>query len=299
MSFTAEVKDEVSKLENMDAENISELSGFLSLFCEGDVIRVVTESGGVARRVYSLLSDLFSVHPVVSLKKGYNYSKKVLYSLEVYESVFDILKSLGITDVVADFIIADEGEKKAFLRGVFMACGSVNDPKKSRYHLEFNLKNYKYACFVSDILNEFNLNSKVLHRDKYMVYIKEAEKIGDFLRIIGANKAVLYYEDIRIYRDHKNMINRLNNCEQANVDRMVMSANNLIKDIEFIRETCGLELLGEREMEAAIYRVKYPDASILELSEIISLETGNKITKSGLYHRLNRIKKFASKLREV
>ena len=298
MSFTGEVKDEISKLKNMDAENISELSGFLYCFYEIDYFKVVTESGGTCRKIYKLLNTELSIHPKISLKRGYNYSKKLLYFLE-FKSTNDILKSLGINDTIEEFIIADEDLKKAFLRGLFMACGSVNDPKKSRYHLEFNLKSYEFAELVNTLLNDFNLNSKILHRDnKYMVYIKEAEKIGDFLRIIGASRAVLYYEDIRIYRDHKNMINRLNNCEQANVDRMVMSANNLIKDIEFIEDSCGLELLGEKEMETAKYRLKYPDASLNELSEIISLETGSKITKSGLYHRFNKIKNFADKLRK-
>lgn len=298
LSFTAEVKEEISKLKNMDAENISELSGFLSCFYEIDYFKVVTESGGVCRRIYKLLNTELSVHPKISLKRGYNYSKKLLYFLE-FKSNNEILKSLGITDTIEEFIIADEDLKKAFLRGLFMACGSVNDPKKSRYHLEFNLKSYEFSELVNILLNDFNLNSKILNRNnKYMVYIKEAEKIGDFLRIIGASRAVLYYEDIRIYRDHKNMINRLNNCEQANVDRMVMSANNLIKDIKFIENSSGLELLGEKEMEMAKYRVKYPDASLTELSEIISLETGSKITKSGLYHRFNKIKKFADKLRK-
>ena len=130
-----------------------------------------------------------------------------------------------------------------------------------------------------------------------MVYIKEAEKIGDLLRIIGATKAVLYYEDIRIYRDHKNMTNRLNNCEQANVDRIIETANFQIKDIEFLKEKDVYDLLGEKEKEAAIYRLKYPEASLIELSQIISLETGNKITKSGLYHRLNKIKNMADRVK--
>jgi DNA-binding protein WhiA len=198
----------------------------------------------------------------------------------------------------ADYIFGSEEEIRAYLRGTFLMCASINDPKKSRYHLEFNLKNEDQALFIQKLLNGFNLNSKVLHRDNnYMVYIKEAEKIGDFLRIIGATRAVLYYEDIRIYRDHKNMTNRLNNCEQANVDRAIETANSQIKDIELIRDTCGLELLGDKEKEAAEYRLKYPDASILELSQIVSVETGIKITKSGLYHRLNKIRKFADKLR--
>lgn len=300
MSFTGEVKDEVSKLEFDEANNISELSAIIQNFYD-DSIKVITENGSVARRIYSLFRDTFYIYPFVSVRRGYNYSKKMLYVLEVRDNVSFILKSLGIDgEIPADFIWADDDLIRAYLRGLFLVSASVSDPKKSRYHLEFNLKNLKYAEFVSFLLNKFKLNSKIIHRDnRYMVYIKEAEKIGDFLRIIEASRAVLYYEDIRIYRDHKNMTNRLNNCEQANVDRAIETANKQVKDIEFIRKTCGLELLGEKEMEAALYREKYPDASMLELSQIISMETGKSITKSGLYHRLDKIKHFAEKLRDT
>jgi len=299
MSFTGEVKDEVSKLEFDEADNISELSAIIHNFCDDGIIKVITENGSVARRIYGLFRDIFDIHPFVSVRRGYNYSKKILYVLEVHDRAASILKSLGINgEIPSDFIWADDDLIRAYLRGLFLICASVNDPKKSRYHLEFNLKSLEYAKFVSHLLNGFKLNSKIIHRDnRYMVYIKEAEKIGDFLRIIGASRAVLYYEDIRIYRDHKNMTNRLNNCEQANVDRAIETANKQVKDIEYIKETCGLELLGEKEMEAALYREKYPDASILELSQIISMETGISITKSGLYHRLDKIKKFADRLR--
>ena len=299
MSFTGEVKNEVSKLVFDEADNISELSAIIQNFCD-DGIKIITENGSVARRIYSLFRDIFNIHPFVSVRRGYNYSKKMLYVLEIRDNVSFILKSLGIDgEIPADFIWADDDLIKAYLRGLFLISASVNDPKKSRYHLEFNLKSLKYADFVSFLLNKFKLNSKIIHRDnRYMVYIKEAEKIGDFLRIIGASRAVLYFEDIRIYRDHKNMTNRLNNCEQANVDRAIETANKQVKDIKFIREICGLELLGEKEMEAALYREKYPDASILELSQIISMETGKSITKSGLYHRLNKIRHFADRLRD-
>ena len=299
MSFTAEVKDEVSKLSFDEAENISELSAIVHDYLS-DTIKVVTENGSVARRIYSLFKDIFDIHPLVSVRRGYNYTKKMLYVLEVRENINLIINSLGIGKVPLDFIVADDDLIRAYLRGVFLVSASVNDPKKSRYHLEFNLKSFEYATFVSELLNGFNLNSKVIHREnRYMVYVKEAEKIGDFLRIIGAVKAVLYFEDIRIYRDHKNMTNRLNNCEQANVDRIIFTSNNQINDIKFIREKCGLELLDDKEREAAIYREKYPDVSISELSQIISVETGVNITKSGLYHRLNRVKKFADKLRNM
>ena len=117
--------------------------------------------------------------------------------------------------------------------------------------------------------------------------------------MMNAINALFYYEDIRIYRDHKNMTNRLNNCEQANVDKIIETANNQVRDIELIKENGGLELLSDKEQIAAIYRLKYRETSLVELSEIISLETGTKLTKSGLYHRFNKIKELASKIRDI
>ena len=300
MSFTAIVKDEVSKLDISSADKISELSAIVQNGDYKDGIRVITENNAVARLIYSLFKDLFNVYPKVSVKRGYNYSKNMLYTLEVKNKVKDILKGLGINGKVPEnFIYADEDLLQAYLKGLFLMKASVNDPKTSRYHLEFNLDNLEYANFISDCLNHFNLNSKVLHREyRYVVYIKEAEKIGDFLRIIGAVKAVLYYEDIRIYRDHKNMTNRLNNCEQANVDKIIETANDQVKDIEYLKKVDVYDLLSDKEKEVSEYRVKYPEASLVELSEIISVETGNKITKSGVYHRLNKIRQLALKMKE-
>ena len=156
----------------------------------------------------------------------------------------------------------------------------------------------EYADFVEELLNKFELNSKVIKREnRYMIYVKEAEKIGDFLRLMRAMNAVFYYEDIRIYRDHKNMTNRLNNCEQANVDKIIATATNQVNDIKVIEDAGGLDLLNEKESIAATYRLKYPEASLVELSQIISLETDTEITKSGLYHRFNKIKELANRIR--
>ena len=300
MSFTASVKDEVSKLECTETEKISELSAIVQNSDYTSFIKIVTENNSVARLIYSLFKDLFNVHSRVSVKKGYNYNKKMLYTLEVKNKVDDISKALGIgINSPEKFIYADEDLLQAYLKGVFLMKASVNDPKTSRYHLEFNFDNLEYALFIQKCLNYFKLNSKVLSREhRYVVYIKEAEKIGDFLRIIGAVKAVLYYEDIRIYRDHKNMTNRLNNCEQANVDKIIEAALEQVKDIEFLKEKDVYDLLSDKEKEVSFYRVKYPEASLIELSEIISVETGNKITKSGVYHRLNKIRQLALKMKE-
>ena len=131
-----------------------------------------------------------------------------------------------------------------------------------------------------------------------MIYIKEAEKISDFLRVINAYQAVMYFEDIRIYRDHKNMTNRLNNCEQANIDKIFLTAANQLKDIEKLKEHDLLDVLDQKLREVIEYRQKYPESSLQELSEIMSRELGYNITKSGLNHRFRKIKEMVSQIEE-
>jgi DNA-binding protein WhiA len=301
------VKNEASKLETLEPEKISELSAIIVNIAGIDKkIQLTTENASVARRIFNLIKDLYGLNCKLTVRHGYNFNRNYLYLLEINYKVSKILNDLSVyeeehkLDFPKDYILADEELKRAYLRGLFLAIGSINDPKKSRYHLEFLIDNEKYAIFIQKLLNDFNLNSKIIKRDyKFMVYIKEAEKIGDFLRIIDASQAVLYYEDIRIYRDHKNMTNRLNNCEQANVDKIVATANEQVKDIEIIESVGGFDLLDDKVKEVCIYRKKYSDASLEELSNIIGIETGNLITKSGIYHRLCKVKKLANKIRET
>lgn len=301
MSFTSDIKNEVSKLKHEKVETIAELSVILRNSANiGNAIKITTENASVARYVFSAIKSLYGISSKISVRNGYNYTKNYIYILEVTKHINEIVKDLSLdTSIPKSFIIDDDLSKRAYLRGLFISCGSVNDPKKSRYHLEFFVSDEEYANFIKKLLNEYYLNSKVLKRDnKYMIYVKEAEKIGDFLRMMNAINALFYFEDIRIYRDHKNMTNRLNNCEQANVDKIIETAHKQVKDINVIEEAGGLDLLSDKEQIAATYRLKYPEASLVELSEIISLETDTPLTKSGLYHRFNKIKELANKIRE-
>ena len=306
ISFTVNVKNEIASFDGMKDENMAILSAIIRNSGKiDDCISITTENSKVARKIYTLISDTYNV--AVSIEdKNNSFNRNRLYVIKTNQHVNFILKDLGVIDednkrllTVPDYLIDTEEDKRAYLKGIFLACGSVNDPKTSRYHLEFFIDSLDEAYLVNDLLNEFYLNSKIILKDKkYMVYIKEAEKIGDFLRIIGANDAVMYYEDIRIYRDHKNMTNRLNNMEQANTEKIINSCNMQIKDIELIYEKLGKDFLDERTQEAAIYRMKYPESSLQELSEIMTLETGKTITKSGLNHRMRKIKEMAKKLKE-
>lgn len=301
MSFTSVVKNEIINLEVNNLSKISELSALIKNTSNiNETIKITTESASVARRIFSFIKDLYNVNAKITVRKGYNFHKSYIYILDITAKKEEIILNLELDKIIpSSYLIDDEELKKAYLRGLFLACGSINDPKKSRYHLEFLVNTEEYANFISKLLNDFYLNSKVIKRDsKFMIYLKEAEKIGDFLRIINAINALFYYEDIRIYRDHKNMTNRLNNCEQANVDKIIATADSQVKDIEIINSIKGLDLLDEKTKESAIYRLKYREASLTELSEIISMETGHNITKSGLHHRFNKIKEMARKIRE-
>ena len=299
MSFTSEVKNEVSKLDFTEAENIAELSALITTTAEFDTtIKITTENASVARKIFYTIKQIFDINVKITVRKGFNFQKKYLYILEITKNIDNILETLGIeNNITSKYIYDDEETLRAYIRGIFLGCGSINDPKKSRYHLEFLVPTKEKANQINKLLNKYNLGSKILQREsRYMVYIKGSEKISDFLRLISASNALLYYEDIRIYRDHKNMTNRLNNCEQANVEKMIQSAQNEVKIIEKLKEKDMFDLLDEKDKLIATYRLKYPESSLQELSEIISIETSTKLTKSGIYHRLRKIKELGQKI---
>lgn len=303
MSFTSTVKDEVTRLETSKLEDISELSAIIRVAATiNNTINITVENNTVARRTFKLVKKIYGITPSITVRNK-KLGKGLTYILNIKNQNKEILEDLSIIDnnkylpVPKEYIISDEEQLRAYLRGVFIVSGSVNDPKTSRYHLEFILDTKDYATFISNLLNSYNLNSKIIKREKnYTVYIKEAEKISDFLRIIKAFSAVMYFEDIRIYRDHKNMTNRLNNCEQANTDKIFMTASKQVKDIEKLYELGMVDLLDEKLKVVIEYRMKYRESSLQELADIISLETGVEITKSGLNHRFRKIKEILERV---
>lgn len=298
MSFTSTVKDEVTRLDTTKLENISELSAIVRITADiNDNIVLSLENNSVARRCFKLIKNIYNIIPSITIRNK-KLGKGFTYILTI-SKIYELLEDLSIMDnnrylsIPKEYIISDEDSLRAYLRGVFLVAGSVNDPKTSRYHLEFVLDTKEYAEFINGLLNNYNLNSKIIKRERnYTVYIKEAEKISDFLRVIKAFSAVMYFEDIRIYRDHKNMTNRLNNCEQANTDKIFLTASRQVKDIEKLYELDMIDTLDDRLKEVIEYRMKYKESSLQELANIISLETGTEITKSGLNHRFRRIKEI-------
>lgn len=299
MSFSVLVKSEATRVETTREEDISELSAIIrnSAVISNEIV-IYIENNFVARRIFKLFKSIYDVTPIITVRRKY-FSSGYSFILTVKRKVDEILQDISIMkngkylNIPMEYIVSDDDLVRAYLRGVFLVTGSINDPKTSRYHLELLVDDYGYAKFISKLLNNNLLNSKIIKREKkYMVYIKEAEKISDFLRIIKAYNGVMYYEDIRIYRDHKNMTNRLNNCEQANMDKVFITANKQIKDIEKLYELDMVDLLDDKLKMVIEYRMKYKESSLKELAEIISFETGDVITKSGLNHRFRKIREI-------
>ena len=302
MSFSVLVKSEATRVETTREEDISELSAIIrnSAVISNEIV-IYIENNFVARRIFKLFKSIYDVTPIITVRRKY-FSSGYSFILTVKKKVDEILQDISIMkdgkylNIPMEYIVSDDDLVRAYLRGVFLVTGSINDPKTSRYHLEILVDDYGYAKFISKLLNNNLLNSKIIKREKkYMVYIKEAEKISDFLRIIKAYNGVMYYEDIRIYRDHKNMTNRLNNCEQANMDKIFFTASNQIKDIEKLEEYGLMDLIDEKLLLVINYRKKYPEASLTELSDKMNND-GIKITKSGLNHRFRKIKEMVNEI---
>ena len=308
MSYTIKIKEEIATINSTKSEIIAELSGFIrnNATVTENKIKLTTENEKTLKHLTDIIKIVYEIDITVEIKNNLNFSKKELYQIIIIDKVDFILKDIGYYDsngnylkIPPNYIVGANEEIRAYLRGAFLCCGSVNNPETSRYHMELSVINPEEAIFIQKLLNIFDLNAKILNRDKgYMIYLKEADKISDYLKILGASQAVLYFENVRIYRDQKNKTNRLNNCEQANIDKVVQTATNQLDQIKIIEENSGINLLDEKTKEALEYRKKYPEASLKELAEIITIETGKKITKSGLNHRFRKLSELALKFQK-
>lgn len=299
MTFTTQIKEEITKEENNNIEDLTSLCTYLKFNAtlEEDKMTVMVVNASVARWIFKLLKTNYNVLIKLTTRTMKRFKARNLYILEVKEKLDLIYKD--IDNIFKEITTSSDEEKKAFLKGMFLACGSINDPKKNQYHLEFLVKEEEDAKLIDDLLNSLKIKSKVLKRDReYMVYVKSSENISDFIKYLGAFNALFYFEDIRIYKDHKNMVNRLNNCEQANVERTLKSSKTILDNIKYLEDNDLLMLLDDRSKEIIEYKKKYPDTSLGELAEIITMETNKSITKSGINHHFRKINSLVKKAKE-
>lgn len=299
MTFTTQIKEEITKEENNNIEDLTSLCTYLKFNAtlEEDKMTVMVVNASVARWIFKLLKTNYNVLIKLTTRTMKRFKARNLYILEIKEKLDLIYKD--IDNIFKEISTSSDEEKKAFLKGMFLACGSINDPKKNQYHLEFLVKEEEDAKLIDDLLNSLKIKSKVLKRDReYMVYVKSSENISDFIKYLGAFNALFYFEDIRIYKDHKNMVNRLNNCEQANVERTLKSSKTILDNIKYLEDNDLLMLLDDRSKEIIEYKKKYPDTSLGELAEIITMETNKSITKSGINHHFRKINALVKKAKE-
>lgn len=299
MTFTTQIKEEITKEENNNIEDLTSLCTYLKFNAtlEEDKMTVMVVNASVARWIFKLLKTNYNVLIKLTTRTMKRFKARNLYILEVKEKLDLIYKD--IDNIFKEISTSSDEEKKAFLKGMFLACGSINDPKKNQYHLEFLVKEEEDAKLIDNLLNSLKIKSKVLKRDReYMVYVKSSENISDFIKYLGAFNALFYFEDIRIYKDHKNMVNRLNNCEQANVERTLKSSKVILDNIKYLEDNDLLMLLDDRSKEIIEYKKKYPDTSLGELAEIITMETNKSITKSGINHHFRKINALVKKAKE-
>ncbi|MCY9807206.1 DNA-binding protein WhiA [Lentilactobacillus senioris] len=306
MSYASEVKKELTALTVHKANAKAELmalirmNGALGISNHQFILNVQSENPAIARRMYSLLSQFYGITGELSVRKKMKLKKNNLYILRVSERVTELLDDLGIFDGtqiverVPEELLQDDMQIRSYLRGAFLAGGSVNNPETSRYHLEIYSLYEDHNKMIAEMMNRYDLNSRTTQRRSgFITYLKEGEKIADFLQVIGATSSMLKFEDVRIVRDMRNSVNRLVNCENANMNKVANAATKQIQNIQLIDERLGLDQLPPKLQSIARARLSHPEVSLKELGELVP---GGPISKSGVNHRLRKINEFAVNL---
>lgn len=312
MSFSREVKKEIATLQNEDCCNRAELYALIrfrsTLTYSNRNFKIIftTTSNATARRIVSLVKNLYSIQVVLLQKERDKLDKKPLYYIVIPENGRTILEDLKILNEdlslnreINPELFAKDCCKAALLRGAFLARGSVNDPTKNKYHLELVANNLEEAEFLVKILEEMGISAKVISRAKgEVVYIKRAEHIADFLKFIGANNSLFAFEDLRIKKDLNNYVNRIMNCDVANEEKAIASAKKQLETIKFLEENYGLMNLTPRLLDAVILRMTYPDDSLSELSANSEKTIHRYLSKSGLSHCFKDLEKLAEEVKK-
>lgn len=314
MSFSKQVKEELlmtaGSARHCQLAELAAIFEFCGYIKEEKrcrrVIGISTENKTISIKCFTLLKKTFNIYASVSVRKNSRQSKNLIYELKVedWKSVKEVLMALKLYDDVAgSYSIADgvtnsvllkkDCCRRAYLRGVYLAAGSMSNPEKG-YHLEFVCDREEQALHLIGILQDFGIEAKEVLRKKYhVVYIKDGEAIVDLLNVMGAHVALMELENTRIYKEMRNSINRRVNCEAANITKTVNAATRQVEDILYIRDHMGFQKLSENLREMAQLRLDYPEATLKELSELLDPPVG----KSGVNHRLRKLSELAERLR--
>lgn len=314
MSFSSEVKEELSKQFSKSRHcEIAELTAIVNFCgqakkttCGGYRVVIQTENLTVARKCFTLLEKTFNIKAEITVKRNAFLKKSRTYIVSINHSKdgLRLLQALKLVDYqgvyggmeqcVSNLIIQSNCCKRAFLRGAFLSIGSISDPEKF-YHLELATTKEDKAEQIKELMKQLDLDAKIVTRKKYfVVYIKEGNQIVDCLNLMEAHVSLMNFENIRILKDMRNSINRKVNCETANIQKTVSAATKQLDDIKFIRDTIGFSNLPDGLEEIALARLKDPEATLKELGEALDPPVG----KSGVNHRLRKLKIIAEQIRE-
>ena len=313
MSFSGEVKEELSR-QCSDARHcqIAEIAAILSVCGHVSIspedefqVNIQTENISVARKYFTLLKKTFNIEAEIRIRKNIYLKKSDVYRVQVnsHEDTVRILQaakymspSLEIAEDLSKMnhlVIQRDCCKRVFLRGIFLAAGSISDPEKS-YHLEIVCSTMERALQVQAILKDFQLDGRIINRKKnQVVYLKEGSQIVELLGLMEASISLMNLENIRIRKEISNNVNRKVNCETANITKTVSAAVKQIEDIRYIETHMGFSQLSEGLEEMAVLRLKHQDATLKELGEMLTPPVG----KSGVNHRLRKLSRIAEELR--
>ena len=308
MSFSSKVKGELSfHFGNGRHCEIAEIAALVNIcgqflaFGDKFCIKIQTDSFAVAKKCFTLLKNTFNIIADISVRNGGRRYTLVIRDFAQSESVLRAAGLLFLKDGKLQLekriyspVVSSICCRRAYIRGAFLAVGSVSDPQK-HYHLEFVLTEMSAAEQLRDVINSFGLDAKVVERkEHFVVYLKEGEQIVDLLNVMEAPLALMDLENVRIVKEMRNDINRRVNCETANLNKVIGAAVKQLEDIQYIEETIGLTSLPEQLAEIARIRLEYPDMSLKELGTYLAVPVG----KSGVNHRLRKISSIAEALRE-
>lgn len=308
MSFASETKKELTLIETdltctkAEISALIRMNGSLSFSNRQLSLDVQTENAAIARRLYSSMKKLYPYNVELLVRRKMRLKKNNVYICRVREGARELLADLYIltddfqfNNSIEPALIPKTMQKRAYLRGAFLAGGSVNNPETSAYHLEVYSLYKEHSEALMNLMNTFHLNAKTIERKKgFVTYLKEAEKISDFLSLVGAHQAMMKFEDVRILRDVRNSVNRIVNCETANLNKTIGAALRQVENIRYIDETIGIDQLPERLREIARLRVEHQEVTLKELGDMLS--TG-AVSKSGVNHRLRKLDEIADSLR--
>ncbi len=285
MSFSSEVKEELAgHLGKSRHCQIAELAALIAF--EGKSSAAESENQLLRDKYRLLLGKLFQIEEMESIED----KKRVFSSIKMWD---DTAGEPKLSETVNGILLQQNCCRRAFVRGAFLAGGSISDPNKS-YHFEIVCRTLEQATQLQEVINSFDVEAKIVARKKYqVVYLKEGSQIVDILNVMEAHVALMNLENVRILKEMRNSVNRKVNCETANISKTVNAAVQQLRDIEYIKETAGLASLPDNLREMALLRLEYPDAPLKELGTYLNPPVG----KSGVNHRLRKISEIAESLR--